>query len=59
MSRMLNPAVSLAYKMPGKIGNLAAKGFGNMVYDKGLSMYKGLDYQLIKFQSSVASIEVT
>lgn len=35
--RLLNPLVSLAVRMPGKIGVMANKAFGSLVIDRGMS----------------------
>lgn len=40
MTKALNFALLLAGKMPGKIGGLTNKAFGNLVYDQNLSYYK-------------------
>lgn len=35
--KILNPLVALASRMPGKIGIMANKAFGNLVYDQSMS----------------------
>ncbi|MCR4818361.1 MAG: NAD-dependent epimerase/dehydratase family protein [Fretibacterium sp.] len=57
MTRLLNPAVALAFYIPGKISSLARKAFGNSVYDQKLSRYEGLDYQKISLGQSIQDIE--
>lgn len=52
-----NPAVAVVGKMPGKIGGLVNKAFGNMAYDQRLSKYDGLDYQVITLKESVERTE--
>lgn len=57
LSKTLNWAATVACKMPGKIGNLAVKGFGNAVYSKELSEYKGINYQKKNLEDSIWQIE--
>lgn len=40
MTKLLNPFVAIARKIPGKIGNLANKAFGSSYYDMEMSQYK-------------------
>ncbi len=40
MTSLLNPFVTIAKKVPGKIGNLACKAFGNSYYDMEMSRYR-------------------
>lgn len=54
-----NPAVSLGGMVPGKIGGLVNKAFGNLVYDQKLSTYEGLDYQVIDLKESIKRTEGT
>ena len=56
-SSLLNPAVWVASKLPGKIGKLTNKAFGNLVYDKSLSVYPGLDYQIVDLKESIELTE--
>jgi lipopolysaccharide/colanic/teichoic acid biosynthesis glycosyltransferase/nucleoside-diphosphate-sugar epimerase len=56
-SRLLNPAVSLAFHIPGKISGLARKAFGNRAYDQEMSRYDGLDYQKVSLEQSIQAIE--
>ncbi len=54
---LLNPFVWLGAKVPGKIGGLANKAFGNMTYDQGLSNYPGLEYQVVGLRESIVRTE--
>lgn len=53
MMKMLNPAVVVAGKIPGKISCLVHKAFGNSVYTQQLSQYEGLDYQIVDLKTSI------
>lgn len=55
--KALSPAVFVGSRMPGKIGNLVNKAFGNLVYAKELSLYEGLDYQKTGIFESVERTE--
>jgi UDP-glucose 4-epimerase len=55
--KCLNPFVRLASKMPGKIGKLTNKAFGNLVYDQGMSIEIGQEYQLYSFEESIRRTE--
>ncbi len=50
-------AVALAGKVPGKIGGLVNKAFGNSCYAYSLSEYKGIDYQKTDLKSSIRKTE--
>lgn len=54
---ILAPLVVLAGKMPGKIGGLVNKAFGNMTYERELSQYEGISYQLYDLKESVQRTE--
>lgn len=56
---IFNPAVMAASKIPGKIGNLVNKAFGNAVYSQRLSAYDGLDYHVANLQESIIQTEVS
>jgi UDP-glucose 4-epimerase len=56
LSRLLNLPVSVASHLPGKIGKLANKAFGNMVYEKELSKYD-FPYQIKDFDTSILETE--
>ncbi len=49
--------VLFAGKMPGKIGKLINKAFGNFVYDYSISKYEGIDYQKVSLSDSISIIE--
>lgn len=51
------PAVWIGSKMPGKIGGLVNKAFGNNCYDKQISCYDGLKYQVTSAKKSVVKTE--
>lgn len=56
-SGLLNPAVYIGSKMPGKISRLVNKAFGNSCYDHAISTYHGLDYQIVTFHESIERTE--
>lgn len=55
--KCLAPAVWIGSKMPGKIGGLVNKAFGNNCYDKQSSCYDGLKYQVASAKKSVVKTE--
>lgn len=55
--RFMNWAVKLLRFMPGKIGGLVNKSFGNLVYEKSLSDYKD-NYSIRNFEESIRDTEV-
>lgn len=55
--RALKPAVVLAGKMPGKIGGLTNKAFGNNCYAHEISVYSGMNYQRVGLKESVVRTE--
>lgn len=55
--KCLAPAVKMGSKMPGKIGGLVNKAFGNNFYNKRISHYDGLNYQLISVKKSIVKTE--
>lgn len=57
LTTILNPFVWIAAKIPGKISGLVNKAFGNMTYDKEISVYVGGDYQIVDLQESVKKTE--
>lgn len=56
-SKVLNPAVKIGQKVPGKIGRLVDKAFGNLTYKQSISQYSGIDYQFYDLKSSIAQTE--
>lgn len=57
LAKWLNPAVSIVSHIPGKIGKLTNKAFGNAVYAQHLSTYHGLNYQKYDLSSSIYRTE--
>ena len=55
--KVLNPAVWLGSKMPGKIGGLVNKAFGNSCYAHEISVYEGIDYQKVDLKESIRRTE--
>lgn len=49
--------VLLAGKIPGKIGNLVNKAFGNSVYNHYISIYPNFDYQHLTLKESIKKTE--
>lgn len=56
-TKMLNPTVAIGSKMPGKIGRMVNKAFGNMTYDQSMSQYDGMDYQIVDLAESIQRTE--
>lgn len=55
--KALKPAVAMTGKIPGKIGGMTNKAFGNSCYTHAISVYPGLDYQKISLKQSVDRTE--
>lgn len=55
--KVLNPAIWLGSKVPGKIGGLVNKAFGNSAYKQNISVYEGIDYQKVDLQESIKRTE--
>jgi len=55
--KLLNPAVVFAGNVPGKIGGLITKAFGNLIYDQKLSRYDGIEYQKYALKQSIERTE--
>ncbi|MCD7791361.1 MAG: sugar nucleotide-binding protein [Bacteroides thetaiotaomicron] len=53
-----NTAVKLMGKVPGKIGGLANKAFGDSAYEMGMSAYKE-DYRVVSLRKSIELTEGT
>ena len=53
ITRLGAPAIWLCSKVPGKIGQLCNKAFGNSCYAHELSKYEGMDYQKYNLDESV------
>ena len=56
--KCLAPAVWIGSKMPGKIGGLVDKAFGNNCYTHEFSLYEGVKYQKITLIESFFRTEV-
>lgn len=54
---LLKPVVGLFSGIPGRIGILTNKAFGNCICDMELSEYEGLDYQKYSFEESIQRTE--
>ena len=54
---IMNPAVLIGSKVPGKIGRLVNKAFGNSCYAQSMSVYEGIDYQKIDLKESIRRTE--
>lgn len=54
---IMKPAVAISSKVPGKIGGLVNKAFGNFVYAHEVSVYEGIDYQKVTFEESILRTE--
>lgn len=50
---ILKPVVFVGGKIPGKIGVLINKAFGNNCYDQEVSEYEGLNYQKVSLNESI------
>ena len=57
LTSLLNPFVYLASCVPGKIGGLVNKAFGNLTYDKEMSVYEKGTYQLGDLEESIRKTE--
>lgn len=55
--KIMKPAVFLGGKMPGKIGGLVNKAFGNSCYAHEMSDYEGINYQLTTLYNSIKKTE--
>lgn len=55
--KFMKSAVLLGGKMPGKIGGLVNKAFGNSCYAHEISIYEGLNYQKVKLIESIIKTE--
>lgn len=55
--KVLKPVVAMVGHIPGKIGNMTNKAFGNSCYAHAISVYSGLDYQKISLKQSIDRTE--
>lgn len=56
VSKTFNWVVGLASRIPGKIGGLTNKAFGNLSYNRVISLYE-FDYQKVDLKESIRRIE--
>ena len=56
VSKAFNWAIQLASRIPGKIGCLANKAFGNQTYDPGMSKCD-FEYQIVDLKTSIERTE--
>jgi UDP-glucose 4-epimerase len=56
--RCLNPLVFAAALVPGKIGKMAGKAFGNLVYEQGMSRDGVSEYELCSLGESIRRTEI-
>ena len=54
---IMKPVVSLGGKIPGRIGGLVNKAFGNYCYAHKMSEYAGIDYQIVNLKDSIRITE--
>ncbi|QUO31262.1 sugar transferase [Faecalicatena sp. Marseille-Q4148] len=55
--RVMKMIVIVGSKVPGKIGELVNKAFGNSVYEHNMSRYDGIEYQQVSLAESIARTE--
>lgn len=58
MGGIMKLAVSVAGKVPDKIGGLVNKAFGNFTYANNISVYKEINYQIYSLKESVKKTEI-
>ena len=58
LTKLLNPFVFLGTKIPGKISGMVNKAFGNSCYQKSMSIYTNINYQLIDLKESIKRTEL-
>lgn len=59
ITKALNPGVAIGSRIPGRIGGMVNKAFGNMIYDQNISKYEGMDYQIVHLTESIRRTEKT
>lgn len=57
LTKWLNPFVWIASCIPGKISGLINKAFGNLTYDKEMSIYPKGMYQIVSLEESIEKTE--
>lgn len=55
--KILKPVIFVGSKIPGKIGGLVNKAFGNSCYIQEVSQYEGINYQIKNLQESILRTE--
>lgn len=55
--KIFAPAVWIGGKVPGKIGELVNKAFGNNAYSQEMSVYGGIDYRVVDLRTSIERTE--
>lgn len=58
LTKLLTPFVLLGTKIPGKISGMINKAFGNSCYEKKMSIYENINYQLVDLKESIKRTEV-
>lgn len=56
-TKALNPAVVVSSKVPGKLGELVNKAFGNNCFKHEMSEYPGVEYQKVSLMESIYETE--
>ncbi|MBQ2986535.1 MAG: NAD-dependent epimerase/dehydratase family protein [Tyzzerella sp.] len=57
LTKLLNPFVWIASCIPGKVSGLVNKAFGNLTYDKEMSVYPKGTYQIVSLEESIEKTE--
>ena len=57
ITKLLNPAVWLAGKIPGKVSGMVNKAFGNMTYELEISKHFQNTYQLLTLEKTISMSE--
>lgn len=57
VTKLFNPCVYIAHKIPGKINGLVDKAFGNNCYEFLISNYDGINYNINDFTESIFKTE--
>lgn len=57
VTKCLDPFIFIASKVPGKIGTLVNKAFGNSCYEPSMSKINGIKYQIYDFEKSILITE--
>ena len=55
--KIMTSVVAIGGRVPGKIGGLVNKAFGNNCYDYKVSDYEGIDYQTVSLHDSIEKTE--